>query len=102
MSIVEPEVSYASKQVSHGTYQFSKSVPQVALDSLDSVPSTSTAETTMELPARVFNLGKSYLSFTAKPTATADSGYKWMHADGSRSFLLWNSTLKTAYNLQTL
>jgi hypothetical protein len=78
-SIVAPELDYKPVDVSHGTYQFSKSTPQVSLDAVDSISTAGGEETIFELPSKVMNLGKSILSFQANPTVVTT--YKWMHAD---------------------
>ena len=57
-STVVPQLDYAVKQISHPTYQFSRSSPQVSTP-----PSlgTSSQETIFELPPRVMNLAQCFI-----------------------------------------
>jgi hypothetical protein len=53
----------------------------VSLAADDSISNAGGQESIFELPPKVMNLGKSILSFIAKPSATDPSGRKFMHAD---------------------
>lgn len=75
------EIDYRPKTYEHGTYRFNRLLPvQGPLN----VPlsATNVTTTTIELPAKVFNLAKSVLRFTMQSPWQGDSPIgQWFHAD---------------------
>lgn len=76
------EIDYRPKTYEHGSYRFNRLLPvQGPLN----VPlnATNVTVTTLEIPAKVFNLAKSVLRFTQQcpaPNASTTDGV-WFHAD---------------------
>lgn len=80
-SLVSKELDYKPVSVSHPSYTYSRVTPQVALDPTNSILTAGGQESIFEFSgSKVYNLGKSVLSFSVKPTAVTT--YKWFHADG--------------------
>lgn len=77
-TIVSDSLNYRSQTVSNGNYRFSKVSPQTPLSSLGS---SWGSESVFELSPKVFNLGKSVLSFTATPAGgtTGTNVTFWQH-----------------------
>eukprot|EP00732_Lithocolla_globosa_P000101 Lithocolla_globosa_v1_NODE_19_length_9697_cov_21.310620.p2 type:complete len:445 gc:universal NODE_19_length_9697_cov_21.310620:1929-3263(+) len=83
MSVIAQELDYSSSSVSHGTYQFSKTTPLVALAAADSITTSGGQESIFELPSKAFNLERSVLSFSATPVSgTLATKTFWSHTDG--------------------
>lgn len=79
---VSKSLDYATKEVSHGTYQFSKVTPNNGSQSV-SLTTSGGQESTFEMPgSKVFNPGKSILSFIATPAASGASNFNYVHTDG--------------------
>lgn len=81
MSIVSEELDFKSLSISHGTYQLSKVTPQSGLSTVN-ITTSGGQESIFEFSPRVYNLGRSILSFTATPNASGASQYNWFHCDG--------------------
>lgn len=81
-SMVSDSLDYATKSISHPTYQYSRIYPQVSIG--NGLQVDTTAETTFEIPPRTLNLCKSFLSFTVTVPnmAVAATSFNHIHADG--------------------
>jgi hypothetical protein len=78
MNQISNELDYKSVEISHGTYALSRVSPQTPLAT---IPIGGGVESVFELSSRVMNLGRSILSFTTTPEATADK-YQYQYLDG--------------------
>lgn len=81
-SIVDDALNYEKIIHTYGTYQLSKVVQQAGLQTM-TVGAAGGVESVFEIPAKVFNLSKSFLSFTIGPdTAAGANNYNWANIDG--------------------
>eukprot|EP00732_Lithocolla_globosa_P004890 Lithocolla_globosa_v1_NODE_4730_length_1378_cov_357.560847.p1 type:complete len:445 gc:universal NODE_4730_length_1378_cov_357.560847:1-1335(+) len=80
MSIVSQSLDYQKKSVSHPTYQLSKTTPQTGSTSV-TVTTAGGNESVFELSAKVMNLSKSILSFSAL-YPDLDTKYNWVYTEG--------------------
>ena len=81
MSIIAPELDFASKKVSHGTYILNKIVQQSGLETVV-LSNASFATSIFEIPPDVINLSKSILSFVLTPSAPGNGNSNWLAVDG--------------------
>ena len=70
MSIVSKELNYSSKNVERGTYNISRVSQQTGLSTV-TLDASGGNSSVFEIPAKVINLSKSYLSFTLTVPALA-------------------------------
>lgn len=80
--VTGPEIDFRPKTYEHGSYRFNRLLP-VQGPLSPSLSSTNVTVTTIELPAKVFNLAKSVLRFSMQVPAQANSTTNgmWVHAD---------------------
>ena len=81
MSIVSQSLDYQKKSVSHPTYQLSKTTPQTGSTSVI-ITTAGGNESVFEMSAKVINLSKSVLSFTASYPKPPDDKYNWIFTEG--------------------
>lgn len=75
------EIDYRPKTYEHGTYRFNRLLPVQGPLNV-SLSATNVTTTTIELPAKVFNLAKSVLRFTMQSPWQGNSPVgQWFHAD---------------------
>lgn len=70
MSIVSKELNYSSKNIERGTYNISRVSQQTGLSTV-TLDASGGNSSVFEIPAKVINLSKSYLSFTLTAPALA-------------------------------
>ena len=68
-SIISPELNYQKSVLSHGSYRFSRVLPQNG--SMSPILSTSNTTVSFDLPAQTLNFAKSRLVFSLLTTPTA-------------------------------
>jgi hypothetical protein len=79
MNQISSDLNYKSVENSHGTYTLSQVTSQTPLTS---IPVSGGVESTFEIPARVCNLGKSYLSFATVAEASGADFQNFQFAEG--------------------
>ena len=75
------EIDFRPKTFEHGSYRFNRLLP-VQGPLTQSLSTTNVSVTTMELPAKVFNLSKSVLRFQMQVPCQSATTNVWIHADG--------------------
>jgi len=82
MSIVDDALNYEKYVATHGTYQLTRLIQQTSTTTVN-LPTSGGTESIFEIPPKVFNAAKSFLSFTATCSAAAGpAAYNVMFADG--------------------
>lgn len=80
MSVISQELDYKKANLIHPTYKLSKVLP-LAGSQLQVISTTGGQETVFELPAKAFNLSKSFISFTLTPPASGGGNFNWFYKD---------------------
>lgn len=81
MSVIDHSLDYSKYAYTHGSYQLTKIMQQTG-GQTSSLTATGGQDSIFEIPAKVFNLARSNLSFTLTPTAAGGTSYNWLYADG--------------------
>ena len=79
MAITSEELNRNSFAIKHGTYEYTKVVPNTGSQST-TITTSGGQEVIFELSSKVYNFNKSILSFTLTPALTS-AKYNWMFAD---------------------
>lgn len=80
MSVIDNSLDYSKYIYTHGTYQLTKIIQNTGVQT-QSLTAAGGNESIFEIPAKVFNFGRSSINFTLTPTALINN-FNWMYVDG--------------------